>query len=67
MVRTSSVAVATAGTAGPVVVNRKADLAQRTGAFDHVTDRRFRLTAQRLLQRRERYLSPLYRVLIRTE
>jgi hypothetical protein len=46
--RADSIAVAAARTAGSLVVNPQADLAQRTGAFDNVTDRGLRLTAQRL-------------------
>jgi len=42
---TCSIAVTAAWTAGAVVVNPEADPAQRTGAFDHITDSRLRLTA----------------------
>lgn len=47
-VRACSIAVAAAGTTRAVVVNPQADSAQRTNAFDHVTNSGLRLTAQRL-------------------
>jgi hypothetical protein len=46
--RTCSITVAAAWAASATVMDPHLDLAERTGTFDHVTNSRFRLTAQRL-------------------
>jgi hypothetical protein len=48
VVRTCSIAVAAAWTAGAPVVNPQVDSAQRTRAFDHIADGCLSLVAQRL-------------------